>query len=995
MPSRIPFLLVAAAFLAGAASAATDDLFPARVAPLLHDRCVSCHNPVKRSGGLDLSTRNGLRAGCKNGPVIVAGHADKSLLVAVVDAPRPRMPKAGAKLSSDEVDVLRHWVDAGADWPDGVVIAVPKPSAAGVWWSLKPLTRPAVPRPENAGGIRTPVDAFIRVELEAKGLCQSPEADRVTLLRRVTFDLLGLPPTPEEIDAFVNDTAPCAWERVVERLLASPHYGERWGRHWLDVAHYGDTHGYDKDKRRDNAWPYRDYVVGAFNSDKPYEQLVKEQLAGDVLFPANPDAVAATGFVVAGPWDFVGHTEVREGTVEKERTRSLDRDDMVTNAATTFLSLTVGCARCHDHKFDPVPQADYYRLQAVFAGIERGERPWPRDAARKAALDAEAAKLAKRRSEMVAHGASPSTPELVWLDREIGKTRALLDFRRPPPPATLSPTDGYQSAVSRTNDAVKWVQVDLGKPVRLDEVRLTPARPFDSTDAPGYGFPIRFRVEASGEADFRTARTVADCTGSDYPNPADEPVRFPVGGDPVRYLRVTATRLWGREQHYVFALAELEADAAGNNLAAGAKVNALDSVETGGWSTRYLVDGYSSRGKLPDLSDKKLSAAFHERLALREHLLELEEYRRRKIESLPGGDARAELARLDERIAAVAAELKSFATPRKVYAPVAGKPWPIRVLHRGDVEQPREPASPGALACVSELSADFRLPKPDDEGSRRAALAAWIVDPRNPLTWRSAVNRVWHYHFGRGIVETPGDFGRNGSLPTHPELLDWLACEFRDGGGSFKKLHRLILTSAVYRQASADNAEAAKVDADNRFLWRFNRTRLDSEEVRDAVLAVSGTLDRTPGGPGFELFHFKDDHSPVYDHSAIEKINDPATFRRTVYRFTVRSVPNPMLEALDCPDPSINTHVRNSTLTALQALALLNDPFLLRQSEYFAARVARAGDVPAQVEAAYRLALGRRPTADEQSALAAYASAHGMANACRLLFNLNEFVFID
>jgi hypothetical protein len=300
------------------------------------------------------------------------------------------------------------------------------------------------------------------------------------------------------------------------------------------------------------------------------------------------------------------------------------------------------------------------------------------------------------------------------------------------------------------------------------------------------------------------------------------------------------------------------------------------------------------------------------------------------------------------------------------------------------------------LACVPGPDPDFKLPANSTDGARRAALAQWIADGRNPLTWRSIVNRVWHYHFGRGLVDTPSDFGHNGSTPTHPELLDWLAVEFRDNGGSFKTLHRLILLSAAYRQASGHRPECAAVDADNRLLWRANRQRLDAEEVRDTVLAVSGKLNLQMGGPGFELFRFKDDHSPVYDHTALEKIHDPRTYRRTVYRFTVRSVPNPFLDCLDCADPNLNTPVRNTTLTALQALALLNDPFMVRQAEYFAERVEKMSDnVEGQIEAAYRLAVGRRPKADEQAALAGYARKHGLANACRLLFNVNEFAFID
>jgi hypothetical protein len=332
----------------------------------------------------------------------------------------------------------------------------------------------------------------------------------------------------------------------------------------------------------------------------------------------------------------------------------------------------------------------------------------------------------------------------------------------------------------------------------------------------------------------------------------------------------------------------------------------------------------------------------------------------------------------------------------KVYAVVPRPPRPIHILHRGEVTRKKAEVGPGSLSLLADMPSTFQLANPRDEGSRRVALADWIVDSKNVLTWRSIVNRVWQYHFGRGIVDTPNDFGKNGSRPTHPELLDWLAVEFRDGGQSFKKLHRIILLSAAYRQSSRHHPEYAKTDADNRYLWRMNRRRLDAESIRDSVLAVSGKLDDAMFGPGFDLFRFKDDHSPVYDHSALEKIHDPKTYRRTVYRFVVRSVPNPFLESLDCADPNINVPVRNTTLTALQALALLNNPFMVKQAEFFAERAKKENpEVEKQIEFAYQLALGRLPTNLERAALSGYARRHGLANACRLLLNANEFVFVD
>jgi hypothetical protein len=873
----------------------------------------------------------------------------------------------------------------------------PGGKSRGDWWSLQPLSQPMRPKVQDAGWVQNPIDAFVLAAMESRGLSPSPEADRRTLIRRLTFDLHGLPPTPQEIDAFLADKSPEAYQRLVDRLLSSPRYGERWGRHWLDVVHYGDTHGYDKDKRRDGAWPYRDYVIAAFNSDRPYTRFIEEQLAGDVLFPADPMGVVATGFVVAGPWDFVGHVELREGTVDKDKTRLVDRDDMLANTIGTFNSLTIHCARCHDHKFDPIPQKDYYRLQAVFAGVERGNRPFA-SADRQAEivrLQAARDRAARDLAAVEGRATEVAGPGLRDLDARLQEHRQRLE-KMPLLVGEPSPSNGYHSGIEPKADTVKWVQVDLGKPVAIDLIRLVPARPTDFPDSPGFGFPQRFRVELSSEASFAHPEVLLDQSEHDYPNPGDRPVVIQSVGKTARFIRVRANRLWLRTGDWVFALAELQVESGGKNVAAGQPVTALDSIEAGRWSTKNLVDGFDSRHRLPDLTNAETARLYQERKGLELALLHAARDRRALAEKALPGALRSELDAARGRLADADKTIQARISRDQVYAAVPIPPRPIWVLHRGNVEQHRDEVTPGALACVKGPDPDFKLASPKDEGSRRVALARWISDPKNPLTWRSIVNRVWHYHFGRGIVDTPNDFGRNGSLPTHPELLDWLAVAFRDGGGSVKQLHRLILLSATYRQASGHRADMAAIDADNRYLWRMNRARLDAEEVRDTVLAVSGKLDLKMGGPGFEAFRFKDDHSPVYDHSALEKIHDLATYRRTVYRFTVRSVPNPFLECLDCADPNINVPVRNSTLTALQALALLNDPFMVRQAEYFADRVRTFGPTPqAQMEAAYRLALGRLPDADECRTLVQYARHHGLPNACRLLFNLNEFVFID
>jgi len=741
-----------------------DDTFHERIAPVLEQRCLECHRGIAARGKLSMASLEDLLRGGESGPAIVVGKPEESLILDYISGDEPLMPKDGEPLAASEVAALEEWIRAGAPWPEGVTLQA-RSAEGKPWWSLAPLERPTVPQPTaDAGWARTPIDSFVLEKLAAAGLKPAPEADRSTLIRRLTYDLHGLPPTPAEVAAFVDDPDPLAYEKLVDRLLAAPRYGERWARHWLDVVHFGESHGYDKDKKRNHAWPYRDYVIGALNDDRPYSQFVAEQVAGDILRPGELEGVVATGFITAGPWDFVGHVELREGTADKLKTRAIDRDDMVATTMSTFNSLTAHCARCHDHPFDPIPQAEYYQLQAVFAGVDRGDR-------------------------------NCDSPELK-----------------------------------------------------------------------------QQRAELTAQRD--TARQKVDA----------------------------------------------------------AKAEAGETKS--------------------------------------ETVLQLE----------------AELATCESALAALPA-------PQLVYAAIPIDARPVHVLHRGDVEQPHDEVAPGALSALAGIERQFVLSDAANEGERRVALARWLTSKENVLTWRSIVNRAWHYHFGRGLVDTPNDFGRNGSRPSHPELLDWLAVEFRDGGQSLKALHRLMVTSAVYRQSSRDDAQARKADADNRLLWRMSRRRLEAEEVRDTLLAVSGKLDTTMGGPSFELFAFEDDHSPRYQYVEMDR---PEVFRRTIYSRAVRSVPNPWLEALDCPDPSLSAPVRTTTITALQALALLNNPFVVRQAEYLAERLETEADsAESRIERAYQLVLGRPPRETELTAMVEYATRFDMANACRVLLNTNEFVFVE
>jgi len=876
--------------------------------------------------------------------------------------------------------------------------ADPQPAAdADTWWSLRPLNSPVVPSAAPASTwARTPVDAFIARGLGRLQLAPSAPANRRTLLRRITIDLTGLPPTPEQVAAFLADRSSDAYPRLVERLLQSPRYGERWARHWLDVVHYGDTHGYDKDKPRPNAWPYRDYVVRALNDDKPFDRFVLEQVAGDVLFPGTVDGIVATGLLAAGPWDFIGHAEVPETKLDGQVARNLDRDDMVRTVINSFTSLTVQCARCHDHKFDDVSMEDYYSLQAVFAAIDRADRrydPDPTAAARRADL--------ARRRRVVEKLQTTLQKEL---DTRGGtRLKQIRDQLNDPARlgrATPRRTEfGYHSTIATRPDESKWVQVDLGSSRQLTHVVIVGCHDDFNNIGAGFGFPPRFRIDISDDATFASGvACLLDHTRSDFPNPGTRPLSVPAGDRRGRYIRVTATRLVTRQNDFIFALAELAAlDSDNNNLAFQRPVTSLDSIEAPTrWTRSNLVDGFYDKAQLTPALLGRVVELNRSWTRLRKELLTPAFLARRR--------------RLEGRLQSIAQATATIPASAMVYAGTVhtgsgafrgtghnnGRPRPIHLLARGDIRRKGKLLEPGTVDVGANLPTRFPLPKGHREGDRRIALARWLVDPHNPLTWRSIANRVWQFHFGEPLVATPNDFGRMGEEPSHPELLDWLAARLRDGNGSLKDLHRQILLSATYRQASTHRSAAALKDAENRFLWRMNRRRIEAEVIRDSVLAVAGRLDNRMYGPGFQDFVIeKPQHSPHYQYHKHDH-NDPRTHRRSVYRFLVRSQQQPFMTVLDCADPSRMVARRDETISPLQALAMLNNRFMTTMAVHFATRVSASHpQLPDQVRLAVRLALSRDADAQELRLLTAYATRHGLPNTCRVILNLNEFVFVE
>lgn len=1001
--------LVGILLLSPLAVRAADDaegraFFEAKIRPVLIERCYKCHSAEagRPKGGLRLDTRDALRKGGNTGAAIVPGKPEESLLIQAIAHTEDtlKMPPK-SKLADPVIADFRRWVAMGAPDPRGekAVANVRDPLD---WWSLKRLTRPATPPLDDAAArwTRTPIDAFIAHRLHAKGLSPAPEADRRTLIRRLSFDLIGLPPTPEEIDAFERDERVDAYARLVDRLLDSPHYGERWARHWMDAVHFAETHGHDQDRIRPNAWRYRDYLIESFNRDTPYARFIEEQIAADILYPDEPRLAVALGFIATGPWDESSLRDIRDDSIDRQIGFYLDRDDMVATAMSTFVSSTVHCARCHDHKFDPITQADYYSLQAVFAGVDRAERAFDPDPAvdrKRRDLTARQKALQKREPALMASLLEPamqagveaweserrSAAPPVWkvLDVERAESGAGVTLTKQPDHSLYSsgsmPAQDTYTLTARTDvRGITGVRVEVLPDDRLPthgpgragngNLHLTEFAVSVSTKSqPERAVPIRI-----ASADFEQAGwgIAAAIDGNDQ----------------------TAWGIYpqvGKPHQAVFELADdIVGDAGGTTL----KFRLRQTYPAGHLMGRLRLSVTSAPRpvrvtSVPDAIAAILAVPRENRTAEQKQTL---------AAHVLGASLERELAALppQQLVYAGAAEF----APDGSHKPPGG-PRPVHVLRRGDIHQPGVLAGPGTLSCVPWLKGRFESLAPSDEGARRAALARWMTDPANPLTWRSIVNRVWQHHFGKGLVDTPNDFGRMGATPSHPELLDWLAVEFRDCGGSLKTLHRLIVTSAVYRQSTRHDPKAGELDAENRLLWRQNRRRLDAESVRDAILLASGKLDCTMGGPSVQQFGLGPGvHvTPVVDYDKFDW-KTPSAGRRSVYRFLFRTLPDPFMDTLDAADSSQLTPARNESVTPLQALAMLNDRFVLHYAEELARRLeSMPGDLPSRIRTAFALTYGRTPTPDEQRDWSAYAERRGLANTCRLLFNSSEFLFVN
>src|SRR5215471_3522604 len=817
------------------------------IAPLLTARCMECHGRDPLMANLDLRTREGTLKGAKHGPVIVPGNAAESHLYRrLTGQETPPMP-LGGRLTDAEIALVKDWIDSGAEWDAGRALAPGAVTGTSTekkftdqqrrYWAFQKVVKPAVPLVKDREWGRNPIDAFIAAKLDEKKLKPNGHADRVTLIRRATLDLTGLPPTPEDVRAFVSDTSPDAFAKVVERLLASPQYGERWGRHWLDLARYADTNGFKTDEPRPNIWRYRDYVIQAFNEDKPYDRFIREQIAGDELYPNDLNARIAVGF------NRHFTDETNQPVIELRRQETLN--DITDTVGAVFMGMTYGCARCHDHKFDPILHKDYYRLQAFFANIREQDD----------LVLLTGAELEKYKEQLAAWDAKT---------RDIrNEMHAMVE------PMAKARRDYYSIRFSDgTKEALKTPPEQRNPLQQLLAIKAMPQISYEDRAL------VNYKDEEFGTV----------------PLTAAQKKRF----------------------------GELEAE-----------LRKFDAMKPNPPMSQTIID--------------------HSRTAP-----------------------------------------KSY------------------VLGAGNWDVQREEVQPGFLSILDPSDPKIVPPEGLNSTGRRSVLANWLADPKNPLTSRVMVNRIWQYHFGRGIVASASDFGVMADRPSNPQLLDYLASTFVENGWSIKKMHRQIMLSNVYQESSAFQSLAAAAAPENKLLWRYDRHRVEGESIRDSMLFVSGLLNPKMGGPGINpplppgaggggrtggvrsgIASATGGRGGVAARAAAAG-SDPADInRRSVYIFLKRNAVYPMLEAFDAPNPQESCSRRFRSVIPSQSLILMNDPLVLEWARALAGRVLNDGglSLDQQVDRAYRLALLRQPNADERSAVLDFLQTQATLHAGRLARN--------
>ena len=836
----------------------TDD-----IRPIMERSCWNCHGEAAQLSQLDLSTREGALTGGATGPAIVPGRADDSRLFKLVAGlEQPSMPMSGNGLTEAEIAAVRTWINDGAHWDTGGATTAAAalsalensalPPGARDYWAFQPPAQAPVPA---SATYDHPVDRFLDADRRGAGVTAAPKADRLARLRRAYLDLTGLPPTPEQIDEFLADTERGAWDRLVNRLLDSPHYGERWGRHWMDVARYADSTGFEQDYNRPNAWRYRDYVINAFNTDKPYNQFIREQIAGDELDHTTDETRIATGFLRAGP-----RVQFREKDNPERRHDYLD--DVLATIGRGVLGLTVHCARCHDHKFDPILQKDYYRMQASIFGYV--ETDWP-------LLDREEAEAYRATNAEIDRQLKPLTDQIAEIETPY-RERLQLELIKERFPKSVQRAAMKPQAERTAGEQLLAAQV----------LSINPPRQL-------------LNNALSAEDATRRSALVAEVEALEKQRPP-EPAMAEIVTD----------------GDYRFA-----PDGPGDEII-GCPECRIPPAEPG----TFLHDGGSAPYEVP----------------------------------------------------------------------------PNYFLIRGDPFSPGSKMSPGFVTVATYGDPPTAIPRPDRRTSgRRLAFAEWLTSRDNPLTARVIVNRIWHHHFGRGIVRSLDNVGKMGDAPTHPELLDWLAVEFMDRGWSIKEMHRLLMTSDAYQMASSYQPAAnAAADPENRLLWRYRPQRLEAEALRDTIMTVSGGIDLTVGGP--PVFPYVPEEILKASGKGIwnNQPDGPDVWRRSVYVYRRRSLGFPFFDTFDLPDQNQTAAARNVSTVATQALTLMNNQFVLGQAELFAERLESAApdDLDQQIDLAYTIALTRSPTAEEAALARALSTEQSLVDLTHVMLNLNEFLYL-
>ncbi len=963
-------LINAPVALAEEPSAEGVKFFEGKIRPVLVQQCYRCHSADalekgELEGELLLDTREGIRKGGATGAAVVPGDVKASLIVAAIQHDDLEMPP-DTKLPDATIANFIKWIEMGAPDPrDGAAAELAKVEidieAGRKFWSFQPLSGAEPPEVRNKDWARNDIDRFILAKLEAKGLSANEQASRRTLIRRAYFGLWGLPPQPEEVEAFVADTSPDAYERLVDRLLQGQHYGERWARHWLDLARFAESNGYAFDKDRPAAYHYRDFVIKALNEDLPYDQFVRLQIAGDQISPEDYMAQAATGFLAAGPFTS------QQTQKERERSRYEQLDDVVGTIGTSMLGLTIGCARCHDHKFDPLPAHDYYRFTASFA--ETGFQDYDHDPDPAATKAAKAKFDAAHKPLVDARNAFENGELQARLDRWL-ETKS-----DPPAKETLGdwqvigpfPADDFKAAFNEAFAPEKEIELEK----QNGELKWTP-RP-EWKDGQIHN---TLTGENSANYLYRTIEVAAK-----------GPLNVSLGRDDAIKVFLNGKQVLAKE---VTGGVAADQDLLALQLNAGTNQLLIKIVNASGPSGFY----FSTKPSIPQHIQAILNLAAEKRNDKQRQEL-LKWYAPRDADW-----AKLNQAVLDHLAQQPKPNITKIFAARKNGATYNFGPDTRKVyfLARGNSNSKQGQASPGFLQVLTrressdqkwmmEVSGDAKVARPP-----RVALAQWLTDAEDGaghLLARVIVNRLWQHHLGRGIVATPSDFGNQGAAPTHPELLDFLAAELIRGGWQLKPIHKLIMMSATYQQGGETNEAAAKLDPDNALWWRRGAVRLEAEVIRDTLLSVSGTLDEKMFGKG--------------------SLNENDT-RRSVYLTVKRDKLIPILQLFDAPDAIQSIGHRDVTTVPPQALAMMNSPLVRTWAEKFAARVRPNAEVATDevIRDAYMIALSRPPTDQETEAMAAFidsqAASYGdgepamqraVGDFCQVMLCLNEFMFVD